>query len=135
MSRSYDIPKRIVMEAWESVKRNKGTCGVDEETIEKYESKLKDNLYRLWNRMSSGSYFPKEVRRVEIPKASGGLRPLGIPTVEDRIAQTVVKMILEKELEPIFHEDSYGYRPNRSPHDAIAVTRKRCPKYDPAFRV
>ena len=130
MSRSYNIPKQLVLESWLNVKRNKGTYGIDEQNLEKYEDKLKDNLYRLWNRMSSGSYFPKEVRRVEIPKASGGLRPLGIPAVEDRVAQTVVKTILEKRLDPLFHKDSYGYRPERSAHDAIAVTLKRCWRYD-----
>jgi len=129
VSKGFIIPKQLVMDAWMSVKRNKGTYGIDGQSLERYEKDLKDNLYRLWNRMSSGSYFPREVRRVEIPKASGGLRPLGIPTVEDRIAQAVVKQVLEKELEPVFHKDSYGYRPGRSCHNAIEVTRKRCWEY------
>jgi RNA-directed DNA polymerase len=108
------------------VRANRGAAGVDEESLEMFERDLKNNLYRLWNRMSSGSYFPPPVKEVLIPKKSGGERPLGIPTVSDRVAQAVVKLVLEPELEPHFHEDSYGYRPGRSAHQAIAVTRKRC---------
>jgi group II intron reverse transcriptase/maturase len=118
------------MEAYESVKANKGTAGVDGQSMAAFEERLKDNLYKLWNRMSSGTYFPPAVKAVAIPKSSGGTRVLGIPTVTDRIAQTVVKAYLEPEIEPMFYPDSYGYRPNKSAHDAVAATRKRCWKYD-----
>lgn len=114
------------MAAWESVKSNRGTYGVDEQSIEDFESNLPKNLYKVWNRMSSGSYFPPPIRTVEIPKIGGGKRALGIPTVADRIAQTVVKEALEPILEPKFHADSYGYRPNKSALDAVGVARKRC---------
>src|ERR1700722_10032287 len=125
-AKPFDIPKRLVWNAWRLVRANRGAAGVDEESLEMFERDLKNNLYRLWNRMSSGSYFPPPVREVLIPKKSGGERALGIPTVSDRVAQAVVKLVLEPELEPHFHEDSYGYRPGRSAHQAIAVTRKRC---------
>jgi len=125
-AKPFDIPKRRVWEAWRLVRSNAGAAGVDEESIEDFERDLKNNLYRVWNRMSSGSYFPQPVKEVLIPKKSGGQRPLGIPTVADRIAQTVVKLKLEPELEPHFHEDSYGYRPGKSAHQAISVTRQRC---------
>src|ERR1700724_3587900 len=107
-----------------------GSAGVDKETIEDFESDLKDNLYRIWNRMSSGSYFPPPVKAVAIPKKNGGVRILGIPTVADRIAQTAVKMWLEPRLDPIFRPDSYGYRPGKSALAAITVTRRRCWDYD-----
>jgi RNA-directed DNA polymerase len=119
-----------VYEAYLRVKANKGAAGIDDETIEAFESKLKDNLYRIWNRMSSGSYFPPAVKAVEIPKADGTTRLLGIPTVADRIAQTVAKMQLEPVVEPKFHPDSYGYRPGKSAHQALATARQRCWKYD-----
>lgn len=122
----FAISKRSVWEAYKRVKANRGAAGVDRQTIEEFEQNLKGNLYKLWNRMSSGSYTPPAVRRVEIPKASGGTRPLGIPTVADRIAQMVVKDALEPILEPCFHADSYGYRPQKSAHDALAVARQRC---------
>jgi RNA-directed DNA polymerase len=125
-TKPFDIPKRLVWHAWRLVRANRGAAGVDEETLEKFERDLKNNLYRLWNRMSSGSYFPTPVREVLIPKKSGGERPLGIPTVSDRVAQMVAKLVLEPELEPHFHEDSYGYRPGKSAHQALAVTRQRC---------
>ena len=125
-AKPFDIPKRLVWKAWRLVRANAGAAGVDEESIELFGRDLRNNLYRSWNRMSSGSYFPLPVKEVLIPKKSGGQRPLGIPTVSDRIAQTVVKLVLEPELEPHFHEDSYGYRPGKSAHQAIAVTRKRC---------
>ncbi len=125
-AKPFDIPKRLVWDAWRNVRANRGAAGVDEESLEMFERDLKNNLYRLWNRMSSGSYFPPPVREVLIPKKSGGERPLGIPTVSDRVAQAVAKLVLEPELEPHFHEDSYGYRPGRSAHQAISVTRKRC---------
>ena len=122
----FDIPKSMVWEAYQRVKANKGAAGVDGQSVEQFEQDLKNNLYRLWNRMSSGSYFPPPVKAVEIPKASGGVRILGIPTVADRIAQTVVAMYLERLVEPIFHPDSYGYRPRRSALDAVAKCRERC---------
>lgn len=118
------------MEASKLVRANKGAPGIDDKTIEEFEADLKNNLYKLWNRMSSGSYFPKPVKGVEIPKKSGGVRLLGVPTVEDRIAQMVARMNLEPLIEPVFCDDSYGYRPNKSAIEAIRVTRKRCWKYD-----
>lgn len=129
-AKPFDISKRLVWEAYKEVKANGGAAGVDEESIEGFEANLKDNLYRIWNRMSSGSYFPPPVKGVPIPKSSGGVRMLGIPTVSDRVAQTVVKKVLEPILEPVFDEDSFGYRPGRSAHDAVAVTRRRCWQYD-----
>jgi group II intron reverse transcriptase/maturase len=129
-TKPYAIAKRAVWEAYQQVKANRGSAGIDEETIAMFDENLSRNLYKLWNRMSSGSYLPPPVKQVEIPKAKGGTRKLGIPTVSDRIAQTVVKRIIEPILEPIFHPDSYGYRPGRSAKQAIAVTRKRCWQYD-----
>ncbi|MDR0250874.1 MAG: group II intron reverse transcriptase/maturase [Burkholderiales bacterium] len=126
----FTISKRSVWQAYERVKANRGAAGVDGQSIEEFEANLKGNLYKLWNRLSSGSYMPPAVRRVEIPKASGGTRPLGIPTVADRIAQMVVKDALEPILEPCFHVDSYGYRPHKSAHDALAVARQRCWRTD-----
>jgi RNA-directed DNA polymerase len=129
-AKPFCISKREVWEAYKRVKSNGGAAGVDGQSIEEFEEDLKKNLYRIWNRMSSGSYFPPPVRRVDIPKGDGRLRPLGIPTVSDRIAQMVVKRYLEPILEPIFHDDSYGYRPGRSAHHALSVTRKRCWRRD-----
>jgi RNA-directed DNA polymerase len=126
----FDIPKWVVWEAYQRVKANKGAAGVDGQSIEDFEKDRDANLYRIWNRMSSGSYFPPPVRAVEIPKAGGGVRVLGVPTVADRVAQTVVAGFLEKKVEPIFHSDSYGYRPRRSALDAVATCRERCWKYD-----
>lgn len=127
----FDISKRVVWDAYKRVKANQGAAGVDEETIAEFERDLKGNLYKLWNRMSSGSYFPAPVREVEIPKAGGkGVRTLGVPTVADRIAQTVVRLYLEPEVEPLFHPDSYGYRPGRSALDAVATCRQRCWRRD-----
>lgn len=126
----FAISKRAVWEAYKRVKANRGAAGVDGQSIEEFEQNLSGNLYKLWNRLASGSYMPPAVRRVEIPKASGGTRPLGIPTVADRIAQMVVKDALEPILEPCFHADSYGYRPNKSAHDALAVARQRCWRAD-----
>jgi len=128
-AKSFEIPKRAVWEAWKKVKKNKGSYGVDEQSISEYEENLKSNLYKLWNRLSSGSYIPPAVKAVAIPKKSGGERILGIPTVSDRVAQSVVKDLLEPILDPIFHENSYGYRPNRSALDAVSITRNRCWKY------
>jgi RNA-directed DNA polymerase len=119
---------RVVL-AYKTVKANKGSHGVDDVSLEAYEEDLQDNLYKLWNRMSSGSYFPQAVRQVEIDKKGGGKRPLGIPSVSDRIAQAVVKRELEILLEPVFHEDSYGYRPHRSAADALGKARERCWKF------
>jgi RNA-directed DNA polymerase len=124
--RPFVISKTLVWEAYQRVKANRGAAGVDGETIAEFDRDLSRNLYRIWNRMSSGSYFPPSVKAVPIPKKSGGERMLGVPTVGDRIAQTVVALVLEPILEPVFHADSYGYRPGRSAHDALAVTRKRC---------
>ncbi len=118
------------MAAWERVKANKGSSGIDEETIRDFEENLKDNLYKIWNRMSSGTYFPPPVKAVEIPKSKGQMRLLGIPTVSDRVAQTVTKLYLEPKVEPKFHEDSYGYRPGKSALDAVGVARKRCWRQD-----
>jgi RNA-directed DNA polymerase len=129
-TRPYRIAKRTVWEAYRLVKANGGAAGVDEETIAIFEQNLSGNLYKLWNRMSSGSYFPPPVLQVEIPKAKGGTRKLGVPTVSDRIAQTVVKLMIEPILDPVFHEDSYGYRPGKSAQQAIVVTRQRCWQYD-----
>jgi len=130
MTRPFVIPKRLVWEAYQRVKANGGSAGVDQESIETFGSKLGDNLYKLWSRMESGSYFPPPVKAVPIPKKSGGTRILGVPTVADRVAQTVVKMILEPMLEPVFDANSYGYRPGRSALDAVAVVRRRSWDYD-----
>ncbi len=129
-TKPFNIPKVLVWEAYQRVKANRGAAGIDEQTIGDFDRDLGKNLYRIWNRMSSGSYFPPAVKAVPIPKKSGGERILGVPTVSDRIAQTVVTLVLEPILEPIFHDDSYGYRRGKSAHDAIAVTRKRCWKRD-----
>lgn len=125
-TKPFSISKTSVMAAWWKVKANKGAYGVDEESITDFESNLKDNLYKLWNRMSSGTYFPPPVRAVEIPKSDGKTRLLGIPTVSDRVGQMVVKDYLEPILDPKFHPDSYGYRPGKSALDAVGVARKRC---------
>ena len=125
-TKPFDISKRLVWEAYQRVRSNQGAAGVDGQSIEQFDRDRNRNLYRIWNRLSSGSYFPPPVKAVPIPKKSGGERILGVPTVSDRIAQTVVTLVLEPLLEPVFHDDSYGYRPRRSAHDALAVTRKRC---------
>ena len=130
MTKPYQISKQHVWKAYQQVKANGGAAGVDRVSLQAFEAKLKDKLYKIWNRLSSGSYFPPPVRGVGIPKKSGGVRMLGVPTVGDRVAQSVVKMVLEPILEPVFYEDSYGYRPGRSAHDAIAVVRKRNWEYD-----
>lgn len=129
-AKPFGISKQLVWEAYKEVKANGGAAGVDKESIEAFEMNLKGNLYRIWNRMSSGSYFPPPVKAVPIPKKSGGTRVLGVPTVSDRIAQTVVKKVLEPILDPVFDDNSFGYRPGRSAHDAIAITRQRCWQYD-----
>ncbi len=130
-AKSYTISKQVVWDAYKRVKANRGAAGVDGETLMAFEKDLKNNLYKLWNRMSSGSYLPPPVRLVEIPKDNTGkTRPLGIPTVSDRISQTVVKMYLEPQVEPYFHKDSYGYRPGKSALDAVGITRQRCWRQD-----
>ena len=129
-AKPFDIPKREVWEAFKSVKANQGAAGVDGQSIQEFESQLTGNLYKLWNRLSSGSYLPPPVRRVDIPKANGGTRPLGIPTFADRIAQEVVRRYLEPLLEPLFHADSHGYRPGRSAIDAVRTARQRCWRFD-----
>lgn len=125
-AKSYEIAKREVWEAYKRVKANRGAAGVDGVSIAEFERDLSKNLYKIWNRMASGSYFPPPVKRVDIPKGDGKTRPLGIPTVGDRIAQMVVQRRLEPLLEPVFHADSYGYRPGRSAHDALRTARQRC---------
>jgi RNA-directed DNA polymerase len=129
-AKPFVIPKREVWEAFKKVKANQGAAGVDGQSIADLEGDLTNNLYKLWNRLSSGSYLPQPVRRVDIPKATGGTRPLGIPTVADRIAQEVVRRYLEPRLDPLFHADSYGYRPGRSAIDAVRTARQRCWRYD-----
>ncbi len=129
-AKPFDIPKREVWEAFKHVKANQGAAGVDGQSIAEFEADLSNSLYKLWNRLSSGSYFPPPVRRVEIPKADGGTRPLGIPTVADRVAQEVARRFLEPRVEPAFHADSYGYRPGRSALDAVRIARQRCWRYD-----
>jgi RNA-directed DNA polymerase len=128
-TKPFNIPKKLFVQAYKHVKANAGAAGVDKESLEDFSKNLKDNLYKLWNRMSSGSYFPPAVKAVLIPKKSGGERILGVPTVADRIAQMVVKLTFEPCVEPYFLPDSYGYRPNKSALDAIGVTRQRCWQY------
>ena len=128
--KSFVISKKVVLEAWEDVRSNQGAAGVDGVSIEDFERDLSGNLYKVWNRLSSGSYMPPAVRAVQIPKKHAlGVRTLGVPTVADRVAQTVVRRYLEPGVEPFFHPDSYGYRPGRSAHDALRVCRDRCWKY------
>lgn len=125
-AKPYEISKHLVMEAYLRVKVNKGAAGIDQVSIAEFERNLKGNLYKIWNRMSSGCYMPPPVRLVEIPKASGGTRPLGIPTVGDRVAQMVTVMTIEPDIEPFFHEDSYAYQKNKSALDAVSKARERC---------
>lgn len=129
-TKPFDISKQLVMQGWKLVKENDGSAGVDQQSIADFEMNLKDNLYKIWNRMSSGTYFPPPVKAVPIPKKSGGERILGVPSVSDRVAQMVVKLIFEPCVEPHFLSDSYGYRPNKCALDAVGVTRTRCWKYD-----
>ncbi|MBQ7462035.1 MAG: group II intron reverse transcriptase/maturase [Bacteroidaceae bacterium] len=129
-AKPFVIDKHWVWEAYKAVKRNKGCAGVDKIDFKRFDKRVQDNLYRLWNRMSSGSYMPEPVLQVEIPKSNGGKRPLGIPTILDRIAQMVVVMQITLRLEAIFHDDSYGYRPAKSAHDAVKAARERCFKYE-----
>jgi RNA-directed DNA polymerase len=125
-TKPFSISKHDVWNAYKLVKANRGAAGVDGQSLSAFEKDLKGNLYKIWNRMSSGSYVAPPVRPVEIPKGDGRMRPLGIPTVGDRIAQTVAKMVLEPMVEPQFHPDSYGYRPGKSALDAVAAARQRC---------
>ena len=129
-AKSFDISKMLVYNAYQHVKKNRGTYGIDRESIELFDQDWKNGLYQIWNRLSSGTYFPPPVRLVEIPKSGGGKRPLGIPTVRDRIAQTVVVQTMNPSLEPHFHKDSYGYRAGKSAHDALKTARRRCWQYD-----
>jgi RNA-directed DNA polymerase len=130
MTKPFEIPKALVWKSFQRVKANGGSAGVDEESIAKFEENLGNNLYKIWNRMGSGSYFPPPVKAVPIPKKSGGTRILGVPTVADRVAQTVVKLVLEPVLEQVFDRDSFGYRPGRSALDAVALVRRRSWEYD-----
>jgi RNA-directed DNA polymerase len=129
-NKPFSIDKRRVYEAYKAVKSNGGAAGVDRQTIEQFEANLGGNLYKIWNRMSSGTYYPPPVLAVPIPKKNGGQRILGVPTVSDRIAQMVVKQLIEPDLDPVFLPDSYGYRPRKSALNAVGVTRERCWKYD-----
>jgi RNA-directed DNA polymerase len=129
-AKPFSISKHLVVKAYRLVKANRGAAGVDGESLRTFEKDLKGNLYKVWNRMSSGSYFPPPVRLVEIPKGEGRTRPLGIPTVADRIAQMVAKLTFEPEVEPVFHPDSYGYRPGKSALDAVGAARQRCFRMD-----
>jgi RNA-directed DNA polymerase len=129
-AKPFDISKRDVWDAYKRIKANRGAAGVDGQSKTDFEENLSANLYKLWNRLGSGSYFPPPVRRVEIPKGDGRTRPLGIPTVADRIAQMVVTRFLQPVIDPQFHEDSYGYRPKKSAKDALAVARQRCWRYN-----
>jgi RNA-directed DNA polymerase len=130
-NKPFDISKWAVWKAYQRVKANKGAAGVDDVSFAEFEQDRDKHLYRIWNRMSSGSYFPPPVKAVEIPKAGGkGVRVLGVPTISDRIAQTVARMYLEPEVEPVFHPDSYGYRPGKSALDAVGMCRQRCWKAD-----
>ena len=128
-TKPFDIPQELVLQAYKSVKSKAGAAGVDRQSLDDFERNCRNNLYKIWNRMSSGCYFPPPVKAVSIPKKQGGVRILGVPTVADRIAQTVVKLVFEPKVELIFLEDSYGYRPNKSALDAVGVTRKRCWQY------
>lgn len=128
--KTFDIPKALVWASYKQVRANRGAGGCDRQTMQQFDENRDQNLYKIWNRLSSGSYFPPPVLRKEIPKADGRVRVLGIPTISDRIAQGAVKLYLEPKLEPLFHENSYGYRPHRSAHDALEVTRQRCWRYD-----
>ena len=125
-TKEHPITRRMVLEAFKLVKANRGAAGVDGQEIKQYEKELRGNTYKLWNRMTSGSYYPQPVREKEIAKKSGGTRKLGIPTVADRIARQVVKTYLEPTVDPTFHPDSYGYRPGKNAHKAIQTAMSRC---------
>ena len=125
-TKPIEISKYEVVEAYKRIKANKGSAGIDDQSLQDFDADKRNNLYKIWNRLSSGSYMPPPVLRVEIPKGDGGTRALGIPTIADRIAQMVVKQRIEPELEMHFHPNSYGYRPNKSALEAVALTRQRC---------
>jgi RNA-directed DNA polymerase len=129
-TKPFTISKQLVVKAYKLVKANAGSAGVDQQSLADFRINLKDNLYRIWNRLSSGSYFPPPVKAVPIPKKQGGVRILGVPTVSDRIAQMVIRLMFEPKIEPFFLPDSYGYRPNKSALDAVGVTRQRCWEYN-----
>ena len=129
-TKPFTIPKDLVVKAYKLVKEKAGAAGIDQQSLSDFDKNLKDNLYKIWNRLSSGSYFPPPVKAVPIPKKQGGERILGVPTVSDRIAQMVVKLMFEPTVEPHFYPDSYGYRPNKSALNAVGVTRQRCWRYD-----
>ncbi|MBD3316015.1 MAG: RNA-directed DNA polymerase [Chitinivibrionales bacterium] len=129
-TKPFEIDKKVVYQAWLQVKANRGAAGVDGQSIADFECKLEDNLYKLWNRMSSGSYHPKPVRLCPIPKRGGGERVLGIPTVTDRVAQMVGVLYMSPRVEPRFHPDSYGYQTGKSAHDAVGTARERCWRYN-----
>ncbi|MCL6102721.1 MAG: group II intron reverse transcriptase/maturase [Bacteroidetes bacterium] len=129
-AKPFDIPKQVVWKAYLKVKSNRGAGGVDNVTIEMFDKEVGKNLYKLWNRMSSGSYMPSAVKLVEIPKGNGETRPLGIPSVSDRVAQMCAVLLLEPIIDPLFHENSYAYRPHRSAHQAVEAARRRCWRYD-----
>ena len=124
--KSFEISRHQVLEAYKRVKANQGAPGIDGIDFSEFEKDWKNNLYKIWNRLSSGSYFPSAVKGVEIPKKNGSTRLLGIPTITDRVAQMVVRMNFEPLVEPVFLDNSYGYRPNRSATDAVGITRQRC---------
>lgn len=125
-TKEHPISRKMLLDAFKLVKANKGASGTDEQSIESYETHLLENTYKLWNRMTSGSYFPKPVKEVQIPKKSGGVRKLGVPSVVDRVAQQVVKTYLEPKVDGSFHADSYGYRPGKNAHMAIQSAMSRC---------
>lgn len=129
-NKPFSISKQVIYTAWKGVKEKKGSAGIDTVSINDYEQELGKHLYKLWNRMSSGSYFPQPVKLVEIPKKNGGQRPLGIPTVEDRIAQSAVVLYINERLDKEFHTDSYAYRSGRSAAEALTTARQRCWRYD-----
>jgi RNA-directed DNA polymerase len=130
MTKSFEIPKEMIVKAYKLVRQNQGSAGIDQQSLKMFDEDLRNNLYKIWNRLSSGSYFPPPVKSVAIPKKTGGERILGIPTVGDRVAQMVIKLMLEPNVEPYFAVDSYGYRPNKSAIQAISITRQRCWKYN-----
>jgi RNA-directed DNA polymerase len=129
-TKPFNISKQLVFDAYKKVKANRGAAGVDDQSLAEFDEHRNDNLYKLWNRMASGSYFPPPVKAVEIPKRTGGKRTLGVPTVADRMAQTVVTMTIEESIDKLFHEDSYGYRPDKRALDGVGITRERCWKYE-----
>ena len=126
----FTIPKELVVKAYKLVKANAGAAGVDQQSLVDFDKDVKNNLYKIWNRLSSGSYFPPPVKAVSIPNKQGGERILGVPTISDLICQTVIKLMFEPMVEPFFHPNSYGYRPGKSALDAVGITRQRCWKYD-----